>query len=67
MKGSSGCMPIYPKDVQQLTRKSVQNARIVIRKIKAKLGKQKDQCITVTEFCEYMGLKVEEVILLLRL
>ena len=67
MKGHTACVFIYPKDVQQITRKSMGHARHLIRKIKAELGKQKKQGITVAEFCKYMLLNEEDVVPLLRL
>jgi hypothetical protein len=57
---------IYPKEIQMFTRKSIRQARYLLQKIKTKLGKQKEQCITISEFCDYMSLKVEDVMRMLR-
>lgn len=62
MKDHTACVFIYPKDVQQITRKSIGHARLLIQKIKQELGKQKNQSITVSEFSNYMSLKVEDVL-----
>jgi hypothetical protein len=67
MKGHTGCVFIYPKDVQQIMRKSERSARNLINKIKTALGKQKSQCITVSEFCKFMEIDEEAVLIELRL
>ena len=45
-----------------ITGKSERQARNIINDIKTYFRKQKHQMITVKEFCEYSGLKVEDVI-----
>lgn len=57
---------IYPKDIQIITGKSERQCRNIINKIKTTLNKQKHQSITVEEFCSFQGLKVEEVLKLLK-
>ena len=57
---------IYAKEIQVFTRKSIRQARYLLQKIKTKLGKQKEQCVTISEFADYMKLKVEDVIRILR-
>jgi hypothetical protein len=52
---------IVPKDVQWITGKSERQSRTIISTIKKLLGKQKHQAVTVKEFCNYMGIKHEEV------
>ncbi len=47
---------IYPQDVQLITGKSDRYGRKIIK------NKQKHQPVSIDEFCEYMGLKKEEVI-----
>lgn len=49
-------MCIYPKDIQQITGKSERQSRNIISTIKKQLNKQKHQAVTLTEFCQYMGL-----------
>ncbi|HWC53426.1 MAG TPA: hypothetical protein VG676_07570 [Chitinophagaceae bacterium] len=53
---------IYPKDVQRITGKSESYGRLLLKKIKIHLKKQDHQVITVEEFCQYMGLKKEDVL-----
>jgi hypothetical protein len=52
---------IYPKDIQRITGKSERYSRNVIHKIKASLNKAPHQAVTVTEFCDYLGLETDEV------
>ena len=57
---------IYPQDVQLITGKSERYGRKIIKNIKDILNKQKHQLVTIDEFCNYMGLKKEEVILFIK-
>lgn len=57
---------IYPKDVQIITGKSDRYARSVIQKIKDHLHKEKHQLVTIDEFCEYLGLKKERVVQIIK-
>jgi hypothetical protein len=57
---------IYPKDIQIITGKSERYARSVIQKIKAHNKKEKHQAVTIDEFCQYLGLKQERVIQIIR-
>jgi hypothetical protein len=52
---------IYSKDIQRITGKSDRWSRNLIAKIRSALGKEKHQLVTFDEFCEYMGLKKEDV------
>lgn len=52
---------IYPKEVQQLTGKSERYSRDLISKIKKLHQKDKHQLVTIEEFCQYMGLRLELV------
>ena len=56
---------IYSKDIQLLTGKSDRAARTLLQKIRIKIGKGKDQAITIHEFCEYLGLSEKEVMQIL--
>ncbi|MFY7963892.1 MAG: hypothetical protein ACOVO1_03250 [Chitinophagaceae bacterium] len=52
---------VYPKDVQRITGKSERYSRMLLQKIKDTLSKQEHQFISVEEFCNYTGLKMEQV------
>ena len=52
---------IYPKDVALITGRSERHGRKLLASVRAHFGKTRDQVVTVREFCEYMGLTVEEV------
>lgn len=57
---------IYPKDIMQITGKSERYSREILRKIKALHNKQKHQLVSLQEFCDFIGLNVEEIELLIR-
>jgi hypothetical protein len=61
MKIATQRVIIYPKDVQRITGKSERYGRELLRKIKEKLFKEEHQFVTVEEFCQYTGLKLEQV------
>ncbi len=52
---------IYPKDIVRITGKSERYARKLIDKIKIQLSKNENQFISVDEFCQFTGLKIEQV------
>ena len=52
---------IYPKDVQRITGKSYRYSRLLLIEIKKHFNKQEHQFISVIEFCQYTGLKLEQV------
>ena len=52
---------IYPKDVMRITGKGEKYSRNYLEKIREKLQKQEHQFISVEEFCDYTGLKTEQV------
>ncbi|MBY0426792.1 MAG: hypothetical protein K2Q22_14245 [Cytophagales bacterium] len=52
---------IYPKDVQNITGKKERTARKLLSDIRQSLGKQKNDFVTVEEFCTFTGLKKELV------
>lgn len=56
---------IYPKDIMRITGKSEKFSRSLMLKIKKSLQKNKDQMVSVTEFCEFTGLKPDEVLSLI--
>jgi hypothetical protein len=49
----------------RVTGKSERTARKMMNDIRKKLGKEKHQMISLSEFCEYIGLSEEEVLKLL--
>ena len=53
------CM--YPKDIVRITGKSERYARKLIDKMKIQLSKNENQFISVDEFCQFTGLKIEQV------
>ena len=52
---------IYPKDVMIITGKSERYSRYLIQRIKKHMKKEDHQLVSVTEFCNYMGLDRDEV------
>ena len=52
---------IYPKDVQRITGKSYRTSRLLLIDIKKHFNKEEYQFITIEEFCQYTGLKIELV------
>lgn len=52
---------IYAKDIQNITGRSERSARALLQRIKMYCNKQKGQCITVSDFCTYMGLRIEDI------
>jgi hypothetical protein len=53
---------IYPKDISLITGKSYRASWQLLQKIRTHYQKEKHQVVTIQEFCEYMGLKPEEII-----
>lgn len=52
---------IFTQDVKNITGKSARTARNLLRDIRQSLNKDKNQFITIKEFCQYTGLKEEDV------
>ncbi|MBX3165144.1 MAG: hypothetical protein KF900_11760 [Bacteroidetes bacterium] len=52
---------VYPKDVMRITGKSERYSRKLLDKIKSSNLKAAHQFITIEEFCQFTGLKVEQV------
>ncbi len=59
---SSTRVCIYPKDVQRIMGKEYAQARLYLLKIKKHYNKEQHQLISIEEFCEYTGLKIEHVV-----
>ena len=53
---------IYPKDIMIITGKSERYSRYLIQRIKKHLRKEEHQVISISEFCDYMGLDFIQVI-----
>lgn len=52
---------IYPKDIQIVTGRSERYGRKLIAEIKKWLSKENHQLVSIEEFCQYTGLKKENV------
>ena len=52
---------IYPKDVQIITGKSYRQSVRLVHKIKIAYHKTTQEFLTIHEFCEYTGIKYEQV------
>lgn len=61
MKTETTRLIIYPKDIQRITGKSERWSRMLLLKIMEKLKKEEHQVVSVEEFCNYFGLKMEQV------
>lgn len=59
MKITRAC--IYPKDIQCITGRSERYGRKLLNEIKQHFGKEPHQFITIEEFAEYSGIKLEIV------
>ena len=53
---------IYPKDIMRITGKSEWYSRTLLSKIKNSLKKSNEQLVSISEFCNYTGLKSDEVL-----
>ena len=56
---------IYPKDIMRITGKSERYSRTLLSKIKSSLDKSNEQLVSISEFCNYTGLKPDEVLSLI--
>lgn len=52
---------IYPKDIEIVTGKSYRQCTRMLAAMKVKLNKSEDQMVSIEEFCQFIGLKREEV------
>ena len=52
---------IYPKDIQRITGKSYRQSTRILNEIRKSLRKPKNSLVSIEEFCEHTGLKIEEV------
>ena len=53
---------IYPKDIMRITGKSERYSRTLLSKIRNSLKKSNEQLVSISEFCNYTGLKSDEVL-----
>ena len=61
MKTQNKRLCIYPKDITLITGKSYRYSARLLQKIRTKLKKDKNEFISVEEFCQYTSLKLEQV------
>ena len=52
---------IYAKDVENITGRKERTARKLLKLIRHQFNKKKGDFITVDEFCQFTGLRVEQV------
>jgi hypothetical protein len=52
---------IYPKDIQLITGKSYRQSTRLMHKIKETLNKESHEYLTFMEFCDYTGIKYEQI------
>ena len=53
---------IYPKDIMRITGRGERYCRNLLGLMKEEFLKEKHQFITIEEFCQFTGLKAEQVI-----
>lgn len=52
---------IYPKDIERITGKSYRQSARMLQAVKKSLNKLENELVTIEEFCQYAGLKIEQV------
>ena len=52
---------IYPKDIERITGKSYRQSTRMLQDIRKSLNKLENELVTIEEFCQYAGLKIEQV------
>jgi hypothetical protein len=52
---------IYAKDVQNITGRRERTARRILAQIRNRFDKQPHEFVTVKEFCQFTGIKEEEI------
>ena len=52
---------IYAKDVENITGRKSRASRMLLQRIREKLGKEPNAFVTVKEFCEFTGIAEAEV------
>lgn len=61
MKTETTRLCVYPKDVQRITGKSERYGRMLLIKIRERFNKEEHQFVSIQDFCNYTGLKKDEV------
>ncbi len=61
MKNEPKRICIYPKDIQRITGKSYRQSIRLHLKIRKDLSKLNNEFVSVEEFCQYTGLKYDQV------
>jgi hypothetical protein len=54
-------MVIYARDIENITGRSERTSRLLLQRIREAFGKNSGQFISVSEFCQFTGLKEVEV------
>ena len=52
---------IYPKDIERITGKSYRQSSRMLQAVRKSLNKLENELVTIEEFCQYAGLKIEQV------
>ena len=52
---------IYPKDIERITGKSYRQSTRMLQAVRKSLNKLENELVTTEEFCQYAGLKIEQV------
>lgn len=52
---------IYPKDIERITGKSYRQSTRMLKAIRKSLNKLENELVSIDEFCQYAGLKIEQV------
>ena len=52
---------IYPKDIERITGKSYRQSTRMLQSVRKSLNKLENELVTIEEFCQYAGLKIEQV------
>lgn len=61
MKATTKRACIYPKDIERITGKSYRQSTRIFNNIKQELNKPKNSLVSIEEFCQYTGLKIEHI------
>ena len=52
---------IYPKDIERITGNSYRQITRMLQSIRKSLNKLENELVTIEEFCQYSGLKIEQI------
>ncbi len=61
MKTQTKRICIYPKDIERITGKSYRQSTRLLQAVRKSLNKLENELVTIEEFCQYAGLKIEQV------